>query len=174
MRLFLRQFSSPVFGLLTAASLALSGCGFQLRGSYTLPYESLYLKVPDASVVGAGLKRAIRSSGSTRLAENSENAAATFLPTAEAREPVILSLSSAGRIREKRLRYRYAYRVIDSKGRDLILPGVIELNRDMTYADSDVLAKTQEEDLLWRDMESDLVQQLLRRLAASKPVRPAE
>lgn len=76
-------------------------------------------------------------------------------------------------MREKRLRYRYGYRVVDSKGRNLILPGVIELNRDLTYADSDVLAKTQEEELLWRDMESDLVQQLMRRLAATKPVYPA-
>ncbi len=150
----------------------LAGCGFQLRGAYTLPYESLYLAVAESSVVGAGLKRSIRSTG-TRLTDNAKDAQATFQPTAEAREPVILSLSSAGRVREKRLSYRYAYRVIDSKGRDLVLPGVVELNRDLTYADSDVLAKTQEEELLWRDMESDLVQQLMRRLAATKPVPPS-
>ncbi len=150
----------------------LAGCGFQLRGAYTLPYESLYLAVAESSVVGAGLKRAIRSTG-TRLADTPKDAQATFQPTAEAREPVILSLSSAGRVREKRLRYRYAYRVIDNKGRDLVLPGVIELNRDLTYADSAVLAKTQEEELLWRDMEGDLVQQLMRRLAATKPVPPS-
>jgi LPS-assembly lipoprotein len=150
----------------------LAGCGFQLRGAYTLPYESLYLAVAESSVVGAGLKRAIRSTG-TRLADDPKDAQATFQPTAEAREPVILSLSSSGRVREKRLRYRYAYRVIDNKGRDLVLPGVIELNRDLTYADSAVLAKTQEEELLWRDMESDLVQQLMRRLAATKPVPPS-
>ena len=75
-------------------------------------------------------------------------------------------------MREKRLRYRYGYRVVDDKGRDLIAPGVIELNRDISYADSDVLAKTQEEDLLWRDMESDLVQQLMRRLSMTKPSAP--
>ena len=51
-------------------------------------------------------------------------------------------------------------------------PGVVELTRDATYADSDALAKTQEEELLWRDMESDLVQQLMRRLAAAKPTAP--
>ena len=150
----------------------LAGCGFQLRGAYTLPYESLYLAVAESSVVGAGLKRAIRSTD-TRLADDPKAAQATFQPTAEAREPVILSLSSSGRVREKRLRYRYAYRVIDNKGRDLLLPGVIELNRDLTYADSAVLAKTQEEELLWRDMEGDLVQQLMGRLAATKPVPPS-
>lgn len=160
--------------LLALMTLLVVGCGFQLRGAYTLPYESLYLSVGEASVVGAGLKRAIRATGSTRLADSAKDAEATFLPTAEAKEPIILSLSSAGRVREKRLRYRYGYRVVDAKGRDLVLPGVIELNRDLTYADSDVLAKTQEEELLWRDMESDLVQQLMRRLAATKPAPPAD
>lgn len=165
--------SSLRFAFLVLLVAVMTGCGFQLRGSYSLPYESIYLAVGEASVVGAGLKRAIRATGSTRLADAREDAQATFQPTAELREPVILSLSSAGRVREKRLKYRYGYRVVDAKGRDLVLPGVIELNRDLTYADSDVLAKTQEEDLLWRDMETDLVQQLMRRLAATKPVFPA-
>ncbi len=160
------MFRSTLLALLLVFA---ASCGFQLRGAYALPYESIYLAGADYSLIIAGLKRAIRASGSTRIAETAADAQATFLPTAEAKEPIILSLSSAGRVREKRLRYRYAYRIIDSKGRDLVLPGVIELNRDLTYADSDVLAKTQEEDLLWRDMESDLVQQLMRRLAAVKP-----
>ncbi len=161
------------FSLLAVLFMALTACGFQLRGSYALPYESLYLAIADTSVVGAGLKRAIRASG-TRVADSAKDAEATFVPTLELREPVILSLSSAGRVREKRLRYVYGYRVINSKGQDLVLPGSVELNRDLTYADSDVLAKTQEEELLWRDMESDLVQQLMRRLAAVKPSPPAE
>ena len=153
-------------------ALALTACGFQLRGSYSLPYESIYIGVADVSVIGAGLKRQIRASG-TRLADSAKDAQATFLQTAEAKEPIILSLSSAGRVREKRLRYRYGYRVVDDKGRDLVAPGVIELNRDVTYADSDVLAKTQEEELLWRDMENDLVQQLMRRLSMTKPSTPS-
>ena len=152
----------------------LAACGFQLRGSYALPYESIYIAGADYSLIVAGLKRAIRASGSTRLADSTQDAQATFLPTNELREPVVLSLSSSGRVREKRLRYIYSYRIIDQKGRDLVLPGTVQLNRDLTYADSDALAKTQEEDLLWRDMENDLVQQLMRRLAAAKPQAPVE
>ena len=161
-----------IIGLIVGVlALLLSACGFQLRGSYSLPYESIYIGVPDVSVIGAGLKRQIRVSG-TRLADSAKDAQATFLQTAEAKEPIILSLSGSGRVREKRLRYRYGYRVVDDKGRDLIAPGIIELNRDISYADSDVLAKTQEEDLLWRDMENDLVQQLMRRLSMTKPSAP--
>jgi LPS-assembly lipoprotein len=48
------------------------------------------------------------------------------------------------------------------------------LSRDVSYADSATLAKTQEEDLLWRNMENDLVQQLMRRLVMARPTPPAE
>ena len=157
------------FGVL---ALLLSGCGFQLRGDYSLPYESIYLATGD-SVIGAGLKRQIRASGA-RVAESRDDASVAFLPAGELRDSVILSLSSGGRVREKRLRYRYAYRIVDAKGRDLVPQGYVELNRDVSYADSASLAKTQEEDLLWRDMENDLVQQLMRRLVTAKPRPPVE
>ncbi len=159
---------------LLALLAGLAGCGFKLRGAYTLPYESIYISGADYNLIVAGLKRAIIGSGSAKLADKASEAQATFLPTNEIREPVILSLSSAGRVREKRLRYVYGYRIVDGKGRDLVPPSSVELYRDISYADSDVLAKTQEEDLLWRDMEKDLVQQLLRRIATAKPVTPED
>jgi len=157
--------------ILCAFALALlAGCGFQLRGAYLLPYESLYLALPEYSDLGAGLKRAIRASGSTRLTSTADDAQARFVTSADLRERVILSLSGTGRVRELRLRWRYGYRIIDAKGVDLVPVGEIELSRDMTYDDSNVLAKEQEETLLWRDMQGDMVQQIMRRLAAVKPV----
>lgn len=160
--------------LFALALTLLAGCGFALRGAYRLPYDSLHLAIPEYSELGAGLKRAIRASGSARLAERAEDAEATFLPTLDARDKVILSLSGTGRVREVRLRYRYSYRIVDGKGRDLTPAGEIELTRDMTYDDSNVLSKEQEESLLWRDMQNDMVQQLMRRLVAVKPAAPAE
>ena len=147
-----------------------AGCGFQLRGAYSLPYESLFIAMPDYSVIAVNLKRAIRASGTTRVALTASDAQATLVPGAESRDRVILSVSGSGRVSELRLRYLYTYRITDDKGRDLVAPSSIELVRDLTYDDSNVLAKQQEEKLLWRDMENDLVQQLMRRLAASKPV----
>ena len=155
-------------------ALLLSACGFHLRGAYTLPYESLYIDLPDNSVLGAGLKRQIRASGGTRMAELKEEAQAIFLQITELRERQILSLSTSGRVREVRLRFRFAFRVVDPKGRDLVPTTGIELSRDLTYDDSAILAKDQEEQLLWRDMESDLVQQVLRRLSTIKPLKPED
>lgn len=161
---------APLLALLVVVT---AGCGFQLRGSYSLPYENIYISGPDYAIIIAGLKRAVRASG-TRLAATPNDAEATFQPTGELRMPMILSLSSSGRVREKRLTYRYNYRIVDNKGRDLVLPGTVEIYRDITYADSDVLTKTQEEELLWKDMEKDVIDQLMRRIAAVKPVAPTE
>ena len=159
--------------LIAAVTLLLAACGFQLRGAYTLPYESLHIALPDAAVIGAGLKRQIRAGGGTRLVEK-EEAQAILLQVTELRERQILSLSASGRVREVRLRFRYAFRVVDPKGRDLVQTTGIEITRDLTYDDSAVLAKEQEEQVLWRDMENDLVQQILRRLSTIKPLKPQD
>jgi len=151
----------------------LGGCGFHLRGAQTMPFESIYIALPTGSEIGANLKRALRANGSVKVVDRVEDAQAGFLPTGEGRDKVILSLNSAGRVREFQLRYRYSYRLVDQKLQDLAPPAEIVLTRDITYSDADVLAKDQEEALLWRDMQSDLVQQVMRRLAAAKAPAPA-
>ena len=93
----LRSFLQRVALLLLAAGL-LTACGFQLRGVYTLPYDSLYLDLPDYSVVGAGLKRALRSSATTRLTATAGEAQAIFRPNGEVRDREILSVSGTGQI----------------------------------------------------------------------------
>lgn len=154
--------------LAVLATALLCGCGFQLRGAQPLPFESLYVALPEASELGAQLRRSIRASGGTRLVDSAQEAQAVFLPTGELREKNILSLSSAGRVREFQLRYRFAFRVHDAAGRDIIPASEIVLTREISFSDAQLLAKEQEELLLFRDMQSDLVQQLMRRLAAAR------
>jgi LPS-assembly lipoprotein len=92
--------------------------------------------------------------------------------TGEAREKVILSFTSAGKVNEYRLRYRVGFRVTDPKGALVFLPtSEILLTRDMTYNDAQVIAKENEEAMLYRDMQTDMVQQILRRLAAARPMQ---
>ena len=80
----------------------------------------------------------------------------------------ILSISAAGRVNEYQLVRTFSYRVHDKAGIDLQAPAQIVLRRDVSYSDDQVLSKEAEEVLLRRDMQNDLVQQLLRRLAAAK------
>jgi len=84
---------------------------------------------------------------------------------------LVRSLTAQGRVREFQLRYRVGFRMHDGKGGDYIPQTQIALTRDITFNDSDVLAKEAEEQLLFRDMQTDMVQQIMRRLASAK--RPA-
>jgi LPS-assembly lipoprotein len=83
-------------------------------------------------------------------------------------QKVILSFSTAGRVSEFRLVYRVSYRMTDSKGIERIPTTEIVLQRDFAFNDTEVLSKESEEALLYRDMENDAAQQLLRRLQAAK------
>jgi LPS-assembly lipoprotein len=143
-----------------------AGCGFHLRGQANLPFSSL--NVPGNSPLLAELRRNIRSGTSTRLVDTATGADAVFEVANEAREKVILSLDTSGRVREFQLRYRVTFRVHDGKGQTWLAPGEITLTRDITFNDGQVLAKESEEALLYRDMQTDMVQQIMRRLAAAK------
>lgn len=149
--------------------LLLAACGFQLRGAATLPYQSLYIENAGPEM-GVELARAIRTS-ETRVVEDPAQAQAVLQVLSQQREKQILSISGAGRVSEYRLLYRVAFRVRDAAGRELLPVQTIELRRELTYDASRALAKEAEEALLYRDMQSDAVQQIVRRLAAARPAR---
>jgi len=152
--------------LAAALVLTLAACGFQLRGQTSLPFATLY--VPGATPLAVELKRNIASGTQTKLVDAPDKAQAQLIMSGEQREKVILSLNSAGRVREFQLRYKIAFRVIDTKGREYLPLNEIALTRDISFNDSQVLAKETEETLLYRDMQSDMVQQVLRRLGAAR------
>lgn len=153
-------------------AVVLSACGFQLRGSSntSVPFKTIYLGFPETSPLGIELKRNVRASGDTLIATDQKTAEVILEVLSEAREKVILSLNSQGRPREYTLYYKLRFRVKDKSEKELLAPTEIVLKRDISFNESQVLAKEREEELLYRDMQTDLVQQILRRLAAIKPV----
>ena len=155
--------------LALALLLGSAACGFQLRGTASLPFETIY--VPDAtSGIALDLKRNIRSGTNARVLDQAKGAEAQLQFSEESRQKEILSITAAGRVSEYRLIYRVRFRVSDGKGIDFLPPSTVTLTRDMTFEDSQVLAKEGEEQLLFRDMQTDMVQQVLRRIATAKPV----
>ena len=150
--------------------MALAGCGFQLRGTADVPFQALY--IPNATAgIALDLKRSIQAGTNAKVVEDPKAADAILNFSHEAREKEILSLNAAGRVREFRLRYRVGFRVHDAKGNVYVPPSSLELTRDVSFNDAEVLAKEAEEQLLFRDMQSDMVQQIMRRLAAAQKPR---
>jgi LPS-assembly lipoprotein len=149
----------------------LSACGFHLRGSggqYNMPFQSIYLAFGETSPLGTELRRNLRAQ--TTVETDPAKAQALFDVISETRGKTILSLNSQGRVREYDLTSTLVFRVRDAKGAELLAPTEISLKRSISFNETQTLAKESEEVLLYRDMQSDLVQQILRRLAAIKPV----
>ncbi|HYI85615.1 MAG TPA: LPS assembly lipoprotein LptE [Burkholderiales bacterium] len=158
--------------LLVLALVLLAGCGFRLRGTAEVPFETLYL--PGAtSGIALDLKRYIQAGTNARVVDDAAKADAIMQFTEEGRLKEVLSLTGTGKVREFQLRYRVGFRVHDGKGTDFVPQSVIQLTRDVTFNDAEILAKEQEEQILFRDMQTDMVQQILRRLAAAKRQKPA-
>ena len=150
----------------TALCAALAGCGFQLRGQASLPFDTLY--VPGASPLVVELKRNLVAGTHSKLVNSEKDAKAILGFTSEVREKVILSFNTSGLVREYQLRYRVGFRLYDAKGRNYLPPNEIQLTRDVSFNEAQVLAKETEDALLYRDMQTDMVQQIIRRIVAAK------
>ena len=151
--------------------MVLAGCGFRMRGSAELPFQTLYVPNSDTGIA-LDLKRNIEAGTRTKVVDDPKSADAILELSNEARTKMILSLTGAGRVREYRLLYTITFRVHDGRGGEFVPPTVLQLTRDMTYSDAEILAKESEERLLIRDMQADMVQQVLRRVALSEPAKP--
>jgi LPS-assembly lipoprotein len=163
--------AGALLGLL--ACVVLPGCGFQLRGTASLPFDTVYLPPSNVAGVALDLRRNIQSGTRTKVVDDPKAADAILEFSQDVREKHILSIAATGRVREYQLRYRVAFRVHDGKGGEFLPTSTVQLTRDVTFNDSDVLAKETEEQLLYRDMQFDMVQLIMRRLSAAERPKPA-
>lgn len=157
--------------IVLAAGL-LAACGFHLRGSgvtAALPFETLYIALPATSELHATLKRSVEASGKTRVVDDAAKAQVALSILSDVPTKSILSLDASGRVREYQLMRALAFRLSDKTGQDWLPPGQVTARRELAFSDAQVLAKEAEEAVLQRDMQNDLAQQLLRRLATAKP-----
>ena len=175
--------------LLTAAGAGLlAGCGFQLRQAPEFAFDTIVINAPQTSPLAAELRKAFRQDGKVRVvtgtpAPAESPAGAAPAPSAppvvvpgqvifdllqEQREKVVVGLNASGQVREYQLRTRVRFRVRTPLSRELIPELEMLQQRDISFSETAVLAKESEEGLLYRDMQADLVQQLMRRLAALK------
>lgn len=152
----------------TAAALSLGGCGFALRKAPDFAFSKLYTNMSGSSL-GVELRRSLQSTRKVEVITDARkiNEAEVILDVlSDQREKVVLSTNASGQVREFQLRLRFRFRLRTLAGKELIPDSEILQQRDISFNESAVLAKEAEEGLLYRDMQSDVVQQIMRRLAA--------
>ncbi len=155
--------------LLAVAALAtvLGGCGFQLRKAPDFAFDSIFVGGAPTSSLANEFKRSVASSGKVSVVA-ADKAQVVLDILTDQREKVVVGLNASGQVREFQLRTRLKFKLRTPQGKELIPETELLQQRDISFNESVVLAKEAEEGLLYRDMQTDIVQQLMRRLAALK------
>ena len=149
----------------------LSGCGFQLRQSADLPFKSLFLILPRQSALGTDLRRNLASQTNLKVFTEARDMATSEVVLdvmSELRERVVVGLNASGQVRELQLRLKVKFRLRTPQGQNLIPEVELQQQRDLSFLESAALSKDIEENMMYRDMQVDIVQQILRRLVAVK------
>lgn len=155
--------------MLALAASLLAGCGFKLRGPQTFVFQTIAVTPERGGGVAGDMARYLGD-----MVRPVAPAAGGVAPDVildvlqELREKTVVGVNASGQVREFQLRLRLRFKLRTPQGRELIAPSEIIQERDISFNESAVLSKETEEGLLYRDMQSDIVQQLLRRLAAVK------
>ena len=158
------------FATLALAGSGLAGCGFRLRGSQAFAFQRIAIQSQPGGAVAQELRRAFGSAVQVLTASDPLTQAQLVLTLAnEQREKIVVGVNSSGQVRELQLRMRVRLQLRSALGKEIIEGDEIVQQRDISYSESAALAKEAEEALLYRDMQTDIVQQILRRLAAIQP-----
>lgn len=155
---------------LAGAGAALNGCGFKLRGSQAFAFQRIALLPSPGGAVAQELRSSFGSAVQVLAADAPLTQAQLVLTLVdEQREKMVVGTNVSGQVREFQLRLRARLSVRTPKGKVIAADDEIVQRRDISYNESAALAKEAEEALLYRDMQTDIVQQILRRLAAIQP-----
>ena len=163
--------------LLAAMALTplLGACGFRLRGVPNFVFSSIYVQAGRGSPVGVLLRRNLDSSSDNLVVvkdpESPDTAEVICQIVSEQAQRVIVGSNVAGQVREIELRLIVKFSLRTPGGDEVIEPTEIRQIRNVTYNETVALSKAAEEEMLNKDMRNDIVQQIIRRLAAVKSLQ---
>ena len=143
-----------------------AGCGFRLRQPPALAFRTLQLRGFAPRSPLAETLRARLADADVRVVDTAAEAEAVLEALVDLRQRSVIASTAAGQVRELRLRTRFRFRLRTPAGRELIAATEMAPTRDMSYSESLALAKEEEEALLFRAMQQDIAEQVMRRLAA--------
>ena len=154
----------------TLSAPLLGACGFALRKPPEFAFKTIALAMPANSSLTTELRRQLEGTGRVQVITDPAQvgkADAVLESPGEVRERVVVSVNATGEVRELTLRIRFSFRLRTADGRELLPMSEITRQIDQSYAESAALSKEQEGLMLYQNMQSDIVQQVMRRLATA-------
>jgi LPS-assembly lipoprotein len=157
--------------LLACALIALSSCGFSLRGSAALPPELQSLQVQSAdanSDMARELRRVLRNNDVNVDVEDSADSSGYSLQVGqEQNSESTLSVNSQARAGEYQLTMSVPFQLLNA-GVSVMGPETITLQRVYLADPQNAAAKSDEALLIQREMRRELALQILRRLQVAQ------
>lgn len=151
----------------------LSGCGFHLRTHQPMVFETIAVTPSNTGAVSIAMARLLGDAVRPLVpGQDAQGPQVVLEILQETRERTVVGVNASGQIRELLLVLRVKFRLRTAAGAELIPPTDLVQQRDFSYNETAALSKEAEEGLLYRDMQADIVQQLMRRLAAVKTLTP--
>jgi LPS-assembly lipoprotein len=161
-----RRATLRALGLLAGApAVSLAGCGFALRQPPKMAFGRIALAgFAPRSPLAEQFKREL--SPQVQVLDAPDKADVVLQALDDVRERSVVASTSAAQVRELQLRLKFNFRAHSPAGRELIPRAELLLTRDLSYSETFALSKEAEEAELFREMQTDVVAQVLRRLAA--------
>jgi LPS-assembly lipoprotein len=154
--------------VIAAIVLALSACGFQLRGEAKLPadMQRVHVAVSDAfSPLKRDVEAALARSGATVESAPGEHIAEITL-SAVSLAPVVRSVGANATVNEFSMVYHVELGIQGSDGKTLLPTQVIEHSRDYTFDQTQAIGSNAEQDEIKKGMERDMVQAIMFKIAS--------
>lgn len=153
-----------------AFSVMAGGCGFHLRGQTTLPFETLYVNMPVNDKIAANIRRMIAASTNVTIVQQASQADAILELVSSGRHRDVISMNMQGEERDYELTLNMTFRLVDPDGEEFFPPTTFTASRSMYYNDDEYLSRSAQENILYSEMQQSLINQLLGRLSAVKPI----
>lgn len=154
--------------LLLVVALAMTSCGFKLKGGYEIPYQTVYIQEDVDSRVGRELKKKIERKYKNMLVDAASSAEVVVSVLAENSTRSISVLSDSGTVDEYELLYSIQFRIYSPQNATNALDSQLSLRRKLTYSDQNISAKSSEEALLINDMADEAATRILVRLSKDR------
>jgi LPS-assembly lipoprotein len=165
----LRSFRQSWFmrGMAVALLALLTACGFSMRGTSPIPFDTLYLGMSPNTKFTTDVQRALRAaSPNTKLVQSPKEAQAILQQVEDRRTIRDVSLNAQGRVEEYELGLVFTFRLINAQGRALIPDTTLFVSHEIPYDDQVIQAKQKQIENMYRSMQQTLIERLVRRLTA--------
>ena len=152
----------------------LGACGFHIRGQTAFPFKSIYINRAPNQVFAAQLTRLLRSNKNISVVQETQQAEVVLNILRLEQNRNTRVLDNQGQVTEYELYTILTFEVTSKDGQILIPQSTIQVTRNLPYNTAETLAREGEATMLYQNMQTDIINQLIRRLSAVRFSSSAE